>query len=136
MKDNIIVIVLLFSFFFFKVDDIYAHPGNTASDGCHYCRTNCAKWGYTTGTRHCHGGGTTVTKSVATVKPIYAPSTSTPLPTVKPTYIPSTTIPTYKPIETSKSSDNGDSSLITLLVLGGAGAYGYQKLKGSKKDDD
>ena len=33
----------------------FAHPGGTASDGCHYCRTNCAKWGETTGARHCHG---------------------------------------------------------------------------------
>ena len=31
-----------------------AHPGNTASDGCHYCRTNCAKWGETENARHCH----------------------------------------------------------------------------------
>ncbi|MDD3120479.1 MAG: hypothetical protein PHF46_03670 [Candidatus Gracilibacteria bacterium] len=35
----------------------YSHPGNTSSDGCHYCRTNCNKWGYTYGTRHCHNGG-------------------------------------------------------------------------------
>lgn len=34
----------------------YAHPGRTASDGCHYCRTNCAKWGVEHGARHCHGG--------------------------------------------------------------------------------
>lgn len=33
-----------------------AHPGRTASDGCHYCRTNCAKWGVEHGVRHCHGG--------------------------------------------------------------------------------
>lgn len=31
-----------------------AHPGATASDGCHYCRTNCAKWGVPEGVRHCH----------------------------------------------------------------------------------
>lgn len=31
-----------------------AHPGGLASDGCHYCRTNCAAWGETYGTRHCH----------------------------------------------------------------------------------
>ena len=35
-----------------------AHPGNTASDGCHYCRTNCDKWGEAWGERHCHGGYT------------------------------------------------------------------------------
>ena len=33
---------------------VSAHPGGLAGDGCHYCRTNCARWGYTAGTRHCH----------------------------------------------------------------------------------
>ena len=37
----------------------FAHPGRTASDGCHYCRTNCAQWGVATGARHCHGGTST-----------------------------------------------------------------------------
>ena len=32
----------------------YAHPGNTAADGCHYCRTNCDKWGVEWNERHCH----------------------------------------------------------------------------------
>ena len=32
-----------------------AHPGNVAADGCHYCRTNCTKWGEVEGERHCHG---------------------------------------------------------------------------------
>lgn len=35
---------------------VNAHPGNTAADGCHYCRTNCDKWGESWGERHCHGG--------------------------------------------------------------------------------
>lgn len=35
---------------------VNAHPGRTASDGCHYCRTNCAYWGEAAGARHCHGG--------------------------------------------------------------------------------
>jgi hypothetical protein len=34
---------------------VSAHPGRTASDGCHYCRTNCEKWGVPEGERHCHG---------------------------------------------------------------------------------
>lgn len=32
-----------------------AHPGRTASDGGHYCRTNCASWGEVYGQRHFHG---------------------------------------------------------------------------------
>ena len=31
-----------------------AHPGRTAADGCHYCRTNCDEWGEVAGARHCH----------------------------------------------------------------------------------
>ncbi len=34
---------------------VNAHPGGTASDGCHYCRTNCDKWGVQWNVRHCHG---------------------------------------------------------------------------------
>ena len=42
---------------FFVSFTAFAHPGNTASDGCHYCRTNCEKWGEDYGERHCHNGG-------------------------------------------------------------------------------
>lgn len=31
-----------------------AHPGRTANDGCHYCRTNCSAWGVPKNQRHCH----------------------------------------------------------------------------------
>lgn len=35
-----------------------AHPGRTASDGCHYCRTNCDYYGVAWDERHCHNGAT------------------------------------------------------------------------------
>jgi hypothetical protein len=44
------VILLLASF------SASSHPGNTAADGCHYCRTNCGQWGVPYGVRHCHNG--------------------------------------------------------------------------------
>ena len=34
-----------------------SHPGRTAADGCHYCRTRCDYWGVPWNQRHCHGGG-------------------------------------------------------------------------------
>lgn len=34
-----------------------AHPGRTDSNGGHYCRTNCAKWGLKDGEYHYHNGG-------------------------------------------------------------------------------
>lgn len=36
------------------MDNLAAHPGKTASDGCHFCRTNCESLGYTKDTRHGH----------------------------------------------------------------------------------
>ena len=50
---SIIIIGGLFAFYNLAL----AHPGNTASDGCHYCRTNCDSWGVTWNQRHCHNGG-------------------------------------------------------------------------------
>ena len=32
----------------------YTHPGRTALDGCHFCRTNCDSWGVPWNQRHCH----------------------------------------------------------------------------------
>jgi len=48
MKKIICVLAILFSHL------VSSHPGRTASDGCHYCRTNCTKWGVPWGERHCH----------------------------------------------------------------------------------
>ncbi len=48
-----LILILLFVSPFFSL----AHPGNTASDGMHYCWTNCASWGEVYGQRHSHGGG-------------------------------------------------------------------------------
>jgi len=30
------------------------HPGRTNRYGCHYCRTNCERWGLEYGEYHCH----------------------------------------------------------------------------------
>ena len=43
--------------------DAAAHPGRTAADGCHYCRTNCSRWGVPADKRHCHGGGSSPTST-------------------------------------------------------------------------
>lgn len=39
---------------FFLTSNTLAHPGNTDSNGCHTCRTNCASWGLSYGEYHCH----------------------------------------------------------------------------------
>lgn len=43
----------------------FAHPGRTANDGCHYCRTNCEKWNVEKDRRHCHNGGSESSASAA-----------------------------------------------------------------------
>ena len=45
----LLVVLLLGSF-----GSAQAHPGNTESDGGHYCWTNCPEWGETYGIRHFH----------------------------------------------------------------------------------
>jgi hypothetical protein len=57
-------LLLLFAFvFLFVVSPAEAHPGKTAADGCHYCRTNCDAYGVPWNERHCHGGGSAPVQS-------------------------------------------------------------------------
>ena len=42
---------------FATASPVYSHPGRTNSSGCHTCRTNCFKWGLSSGQYHCHGDG-------------------------------------------------------------------------------
>lgn len=79
-----------------------AHPGRTASDGCHYCRTNCDSWGVAWNERHCHGGSTLGTASnnpepTNTIIPTAIP-TKIVYPTNTPTLTPSPTKILYKVI--------------------------------------
>ena len=55
MKKQTKVILILITFI---PTIVFAHPGKTDANGCHYCRTNCAKWGLYNGQYHCHNGGT------------------------------------------------------------------------------
>jgi len=85
---NKLLLILFISLFCLSFPtNIEAHPGRTASDGCHYCRTNCAKWGEVAGARHCHGGSSAHAPAVnppavtAPIVPVYSPTT-TPAPVV------------------------------------------------------
>ena len=94
-KLRVLILGLLFilTFLIFTAPNITAHPGNTASDGCHFCRTNCEKWGYTYNTRHGHHNET-CDPSKGPIDPLYAPTTPTPIPTQTQTPIPTTSTPT------------------------------------------
>lgn len=71
-----VVVIVFLAIFLFLPSETSAHPGNTAADGCHYCRTNCDYWGVPWNVRHCHNGYTAP-------KPVYIP-TPTPKPTPTP----------------------------------------------------
>lgn len=101
--NTVIVSVFTFVAFFLFPTVSLAHPGRTASDGCHYCRTNCAKWGEVEGERHCHGGGAPVQQQlqvIPTQTPVkFVTKVPTRIPTLKPT-----SIPTRKPSLTPKQT--------------------------------
>lgn len=49
------IVAIIITFIIFTAPGtVSSHPGNTAADGCHYCRTNCDKWGVPWNERHCH----------------------------------------------------------------------------------
>jgi len=132
----------------FIPSSILAHPGRTASDGCHYCRTNCDRWDVGWNVRYCHNGysepepiyiAPVATKKPATPKPIV----STPKPTVNP-IIASTETPTITPISTpevkgesteattipAKAKDSTTSNPIGSLI--GLGIFLFAGYKGLK----
>lgn len=82
---------------------VSAHPGRTASDGCHYCRTNCDYWGVPWNERHCHGGTIIEPSLTPPPTPIQTPAQTAPSPQpVIPTVLPSTpTAPQPKPTDES-----------------------------------
>ncbi|MFC0560924.1 YHYH domain-containing protein [Halalkalibacter alkalisediminis] len=63
MKKFLVIAGLLILTLFLSVQETFAHPGRTDSNGGHTCRTNCEKWGYKTGEYHKHNGGTKNTSS-------------------------------------------------------------------------
>ncbi|MBM7571579.1 hypothetical protein JOC48_002075 [Aquibacillus albus] len=52
MRKVFVLLLILIYITSFKV--VLAHPGNTDSNGGHYCRTNCEEWGYNYGEYHYH----------------------------------------------------------------------------------
>lgn len=82
------IVVSVFFFFLLSASllamPVQAHPGRTAADGCHYCRTNCDSWGVPWNERHCHGGGVPPVQS-SEQPPVVQ---STEVPTRTPTRIP------------------------------------------------
>jgi len=96
-----------------------SHPGNTASDGCHYCRTNCDYWGVAWNQRHCHGGS-----AASRLPSSYTPTRATPITTEMRSDIVSQS-------DFLGNTDNGqkdeEDQLVWWLAGGAAGLYGLRK---------
>ncbi len=56
-KIKVVSIILLVVALIIPIN-VFAHPGGLDSKGCHYCRTNCPKWGLDDNEYHCHSGNT------------------------------------------------------------------------------
>lgn len=152
-----LVVVIIFITFLIPNFSL-AHPGRTASDGCHYCRTNCDDWGEAWNVRHCHGGLTSTppptiqyesNSVVQPVSPLPTPLKSivTPPPTSEPDMESATTSDTIvaprvresyqTPDEggaTEKESNetepiSGTETLLGFAILGG---LGYGTYRGGK----
>ncbi|MBI2335712.1 MAG: hypothetical protein HYU97_02985 [Deltaproteobacteria bacterium] len=58
MRRSIVVIIVFLFIPLLISSQAYTHPGRTAADGCHYCRTRCDYWGVPWYERHCHNSKT------------------------------------------------------------------------------
>lgn len=107
-----------------------AHPGNTASDGCHYCRTNCEQYGVAYDERHCHnggsggGGGGTGTTSPTTSPPSTSPPETSPPPSTSP---PTTSAPSAGPSPAEVTvTPPGPGEAATVIVIEGEPGSRYE----------
>ena len=67
--------IVVVTLFVLVANPVFAHPGNTAADGCHYCRTNCDYWGVPWNERHCHNGSTVPSTPIPTPVPVVIETT-------------------------------------------------------------
>lgn len=101
-----------------------AHPGRTAADDCHYCRTNCDYWGEAWDERHCHGYEYT-----APIPAVVSPKL------LKPTVLPARTVsvtstPIPAPISVVETGSQGGGWLFPgFLVAVLLAVWGYSKFK-------
>lgn len=149
---NMKILLTFIVVFFLFAAPTSAHPGGTASDGCHYCKTNCDKWGEAWGERHCHGGGseqtsqpiqqsqpepnpyirpikisipTKVPTAVPTSAPLPTPTlSSTPTPTIRPTSMDLGTTDSSSDESSDKSEDIKTEPLTATETTVGLGVLG------------
>lgn len=97
-------IIILSIFLFLSPVISFAHSGRTDSSGCHTCRTNCAKWGLSTGEYHCHNSKG-VPQPIEPIKSHFDESGgyTTPAPEYK---IPKAEVKTTQPVQVNTLKEN------------------------------
>lgn len=114
---RILSILVSIVFLFCCNISVNAHPGRTDKNGCHYCRTNCEKYGLEYNEYHCHNGNSTNSsnnKTNYTNNSINSTSNKNSSTTVK-------------------KDDEKDEMSFFEIVLGCLGIYGGSVLFGAKK---
>lgn len=110
--------ILLITFLFMPTI-VFAHPGGLDSNGCHYCRTNCANWGLEQNEYHCHSGNTYTNSKGQTFNKegvkISDPAPVEPIPEPAPTPTPEPEPPVSndEPTNNNSNQDNNTSSNTT-----------------------
>lgn len=140
------VSAIFFVITLFIVTPVFAHPGNTAADGCHYCRTNCDKWGVPWNARHCHGGSNTNTtgnpsglsdqEEKELLDYLNSPEGKAEGDRLMKEFFDSRSTPTPLPknnINSTQKSNDSESSMDKVFGLGVAGGLGYVVYKWVKK---
>ncbi len=116
-----VAVAVVFSAFFYlnPGPSAAAHPGNTASDGCHYCRTNCDEWGVAYDERHCHNGGDSGGGGGGSTDTTSPPDSSSSSSTTNPprTTAPPSTETTSPPATSAPREDSTTSSTTTTTTV-------------------
>lgn len=133
MKKKMKVVVAVVLFLIIIPIRVFAHPGRTDSNGCHYCRTNCGRWGLGNGEYHCHGAAS-YSNTTTSVTP-----TTTRITTTTQEKVTTTITRTNKVIVLStdekNETDEDESGIGGLLITGALGFGVYSFIKKRKNKD-
>ena len=116
MKRSILLFLIIFFGVFLVPMNVDAHPGGLDDNGCHYCRTNCAKWGLNQDEYHCHSGNTYTNSKGQTFNkdgvkisdPVI--DNPEPTPTPQPEPVPEPEPPISNDVTSNNNSNNNTSS--------------------------
>ena len=112
-KNDVKFILIIIACLLFPLN-VFAHPGGLDSKGCHYCRTNCAKWGLEQKEYHCHSGNTYSNSKGQTFNKdgvkISDPLTNNPEPEPQPEPSPTPELPSSNDVSSDNNSNQNNNT--------------------------